>query len=535
MPDADHLQGEFVNLQMFRILGLAPSDGADARQRMMGDPMITEYMKNAFEAVHPDDRERVERTFREGFGKSSFSGGYYRLVKSDGSAVWINQDSVLREVRPDGRVFYTTYRVVDREVALQAELKRQLEKEKLLRDQADAANASKSEFLSRMSHDMRTPLNGIIGMTYLTREMALPPAVRQNLDKIDTSSRFLLSLINEVLDMSKAESGKIELHPEPYDPAVFFSYLDSVVLPLCAEKNIRFVVDARPATEAVPMLDTLRINQVFFNLLSNAVKFTPEGGTVTYRLREHIAENGRLVMEGEVSDTGIGMSREFQKRLFEPFTQEMRSDSSETRGTGLGLSIVKKLLDLMGCEITVESEIGKGTTFRLRGEFDCVPAAALRGGPADAEPEPAHDGLAGLHVLLCEDHPLNREIAKTLLSEKRAIVSIAEDGEQGLREFANSAIGFYGAILMDVRMPVMDGLEATRRIRRLARPDAGSVPIIAMTADAFADDIRKCLDAGMNGHIAKPIDPQKLYAALRKCAAGEARSRASRRPSGKTR
>jgi signal transduction histidine kinase len=515
MPDAGHLEGEFVNLQMFRILGLNPPDGADARAAMLRDPMIGAYMKDAFLAVHPDDCERVKKAFREGYRTSQFEVGSYRLVRKDGSTVWVSQNAILRETRPDCRVFYASYRVADREVELQAELERQLEKEKQLRDQADAANAAKSDFLSRMSHDIRTPLNGIIGMTYLTKEMELAPAVRKNLDKIDTSSRFLLSLINDVLDMSKAESGKIELHPEPYDSAVFRSYLDSVVAPLCREKGIRFVVEVSPVPGVVPMLDTLRINQVLFNLLSNAVKFTPEGGTVTCRLRERLAENGRLAIEGEVSDTGIGMSEPFQKQLFEPFTQEMRNDNSETRGTGLGLAIVKKLLDLMGCEITVQSEMGRGTTFRLHGEFDCVPAALLAGRRTQAEPEEGTAGLAGLHVLLCEDHPLNREIAKTLLNEEHVLVSIAEDGQQGVREFASSAIGFYDAILMDVRMPVMDGLEATRRIRGLDRADAGSVPIIAMTADAFEDDIHRCLDAGMTGHVAKPIDPKTLFEVLR--------------------
>jgi signal transduction histidine kinase len=381
------------------------------------------------------------------------------------------------------------------------------------RQAADGANAAKSDFLSRMSHDIRTPLNGIIGMTYLMQEMDLPEPAQENLSKIDTSSKFLLNLINEVLDMAKAESGKIELHPEPYEASEFLGYLDSVVMPLCKDKNIRFVIDAEPVPGVLPLMDKLRTNQVFFNLLSNAVKFTPEGGTVTYKLREHLTENGRLALEGEVSDTGVGMSGEFQERLFEPFSQEMRSDSSETRGTGLGLSIVKKLLDLMDCKIEVRSEPGKGTTFRLSGEFDCVQENAAG---ADA-PAPAEQGaadLTGMHILLCEDHPLNQEIAKALLSEKGALVSVAEDGRQGVEAFAKSARGFYRAILMDVRMPVMDGLTAARQIRMLERPDAKTVPIIAMTADAFAEDIQKCLDAGMSGHISKPIDPQMLYGAL---------------------
>ena len=383
----------------------------------------------------------------------------------------------------------------------------------LARQAADEANAAKSDFLSRMSHDIRTPLNGIIGMTYLMQEMELPEPAQEDLRKIDTSSKFLLNLINEVLDMAKAESGKIELHPEPYEASEFLGYLNSVVTPLCEGKNIHFVIDAEPVAGVLPLIDKLRINQVLFNLLSNAVKFTPEGGMVTLRLRERLTESGRLAMDVDVSDTGVGMSEEFQKRLFEPFSQEMRSDSSETRGTGLGLAIVKKLLDLMNCKIEVQSEPGKGTTFNIRGEFDCVREKAV-GADVPAPEEQDETNLTGMHILLCEDHPLNQEIAKALLSEKGALVSVAEDGRQGVEAFANSVPGFYRAILMDLRMPVMDGVTAARRIRMLGRPDAKTVPIIAMTADVFAEDIQKCLDAGMDSHIAKPIDPQRLFQVL---------------------
>jgi signal transduction histidine kinase len=378
MPDADHLEGEFVNLQMFRIIGLTPPDSPDARQKMMEDPMVAAYMKDAFLAVHPEDIAKVRRAFHDGYNSQHFTAGDYRILKKDGSSVWINQNATLREIRPDCHVFYATYRVVDREMQLQAELHQQLEEARQLRNQADEANAAKSDFLSRMSHDIRTPLNGIIGMTYLTREMDLPAAARENLDKIDTSSKFLLSLINEVLDMSKAESGKIELHPEPYDPSVF--YRISGFGDCAAVQGEEHPLRNRCAGDdtVMPMMDTLRINQIFFNLLSNAVKFTPEGGTITYRLHEHQTRPGRLAMEAEVLDNGIGMSPEFQKHLFEPFSQEMRNDNSNIRGTGLGLAIVKKLLDLMGCTITVRSTPGQGTSFRICGEFDCVPAAGHR-------------------------------------------------------------------------------------------------------------------------------------------------------------
>jgi len=380
---------------------------------------------------------------------------------------------------------------------------------------AEKANSAKTEFLSRMSHDIRTPLNGIIGMTYIAGTQNNPPKTADCLSKIDMSSKFLLGLINDVLDMTKAESGAIELNPEPYEPKVFFSYLDSVIAPLCREKGIRFVVEARSEDGVVPLMDPLRINQVFFNLLSNAVKFTPEGGTVIYRLKEHKTENGRLALDAEVRDSGIGMSDEFQKVLFEPFTQEGRSDNSENRGTGLGLSIVKKLMDLMGCTITVESRIGEGTVFRLYGEFDCVPEEETNKS-AFEEAEKSKAALDGRHVLLCEDHPLNQEIAKALLEGKNMTVTIADDGEQGVEKFRESSPGFYDVVLMDIRMPVMDGYEAARQLRALPRRDAETVPIIAMTADAFAEDVQKCREAGMNDHIAKPLDITALYDTLAK-------------------
>jgi len=514
MPDADHLEGEFVNLQMFRIIGLTPPDSADARQQMMNDPMVAAYMKDAFIAVHPDDIDRVRQAFHDGFERSNFNAGNYRILKKDGSAVWINQNAILSEVRPDCRVFYATYRVVEHEVELQRLLECQLEKEKLLRIQANTANEAKSAFLSRMSHDIRTPLNGIIGMTHLTQKLELPQKAKENLVKIDTSSKFLLSLINDILDMSKAESGKIELHPEPYPVDEFANYVNSIIAPLCEERRQTFSFEPEEMlTDVVPLIDKLRVNQIVFNLLSNAVKYTPEGGFIRYRVQEKKLDDGRMSMHIDIIDNGIGMSEDFQKVLFDPFTQENRVYSAEMRGTGLGLAITRRLIDAMDGNIAVSSKPGQGTTFSIDFIFDCITAA--ENGEKSASESGSEASLTGRHILLCEDHPLNQEIAKAILEEQYALVTIAEDGEAGVKAFNGSGIGYFDCILMDIHMPIMDGYEAARQIRGLNRSDAKTVPIFAMTADAFADDIRKCLDAGMNGHIAKPIEPEVLYRTLR--------------------
>ena len=303
----------------------------------------------------------------------------------------------------------------------------------------------------------------------------------------------------------------MELHPEPYRPEHFYEYLSSVIIPLCEEENQKFVLDAKPLKDHIPLMDKLRINQIFFNLFSNAVKYTPEGGTITYYLREHLDSDGKIVMNAEVRDNGIGMSEEFQKTLFEPFTQENRDDTSKQRGTGLGLAIVRQLLDTMGGTIAVKSEAGKGTVFFIEAKFDSISADELVDEQVRKAPADYKSILAGKHVLLCEDHPLNIEIGRTLLEDAGMIVNVAEDGQLGLDAFLQAREGFYDVVIMDIRMPVMDGYEAARKIRSLCRSDAGTVPIIAMTADAFNDDVEKCFEAGMNGHIAKPIDPEVMY------------------------
>ena len=388
---------------------------------------------------------------------------------------------------------------------------------------ARAASRAKSDFLSRMSHDIRTPLNGIIGMTYLTQEMTLPEAAQSNLRKIATSSKFLLGLVNDILDMSKTERQEITLHPEPYPFEDFSAYLDAVIRPLCAEKRQEFRFEAEPIRGYVPVVDIMKLNQIYFNLLSNAVKYTPEGGTISLKIREELLTDDHIRFTLTVSDNGIGMSEEFQKSMFEPFTQENRNDASPSRGSGLGLAIVRRTVEAMGGTLRVRSRENEGSSFTVSIVSPCLKRAALEKKAAEsAGAASAQDfsALAGKHILLCEDHPLNQEIARALLNEKGMLVQLAEDGQKGLDAFSKAPVGYYDCILMDLRMPVLDGYETTKAIRGLSRADAGTVPIVAMTADAFDDDVQKCFDAGMNGHIAKPIEPELMYAALQRLIGG---------------
>ena len=380
--------------------------------------------------------------------------------------------------------------------------------------QANEANAAKSEFLSRISHDIRTPMNGIIGMTRIAAEQQNPPQTVSCLQKIATSSQFLLGLINDILDMTKAESGKLELHLEPYFMEDFHAYMDAVIRPLCDGKNQQLNFELQMVPDCIPLMDVLRTNQIYFNLLSNAVKYTPEGGSIYMKICQELIPGHRLRVTTVVGDNGIGISENFQKVLFEPFMQEHRDDISEMRGSGLGLSIVKKIIDAMGGTISVESKSGQGSSFTVILEYDYAEETAVRREKQEKQQVADISLLAGCHVLLCEDHPLNQEIARALLEKEKILVEVAENGQEGLAAFRGSPIGYYDAILMDIRMPILNGYDTTAAIRGLQRPDAGKVPIIAMTADAFLDDQKKCLDAGMNGHLAKPIDANRMYQTL---------------------
>ena len=417
-----------------------------------------------------------------------------KLVRFD----WLNESH--REILVVQQDLTEVYRKEKQQMAALSEAKQQ----------AEAANLAKSEFLSRMSHDIRTPLNGIIGMTYLMQKMKLPEAAKANLAKIDTSSKFLLSLINDVLDMAKVESGHIELHPEPYSFAAFDDYIRAVIQPLCQEKGQQLIVDILPYEGVIPLVDMLRMNQIYFNLFSNAVKYTPERGRISFQLRCKLTDDHKLLLLTEIRDTGIGMSTGFQKVLFEPFSQENQTVQAEAHGTGLGLSIVKQLVDIMGGTIRVESRIGRGTAFFLSLQVDYVEDHREWGRKAQVESND-FSLLKGRHVLVCEDHPLNQEIMAAILEEQGILVKVADNGLLGVNEFRCSALSYYDVILMDIHMPVMDGYAATRAIRALERPDATTVPILAMTADAFDEDIQRCLKAGMNGHLSKPVDAGKLY------------------------
>ena len=387
-------------------------------------------------------------------------------------------------------------------------------------ENAEKANNAKTEFLSRISHDIRTPISAIMNMTAFAREdMNDHKKLLHDLDGIEASNTFLLSLINDVLDISKIDSGKIELHPEPYSYREYIEGIRSMFEPMCKQNGQTLIMECDdPVGGHAVLVDRIRYNQIALNLLSNAVKYTPEGGTITYISHGRKRPDGMVDCSFEVIDTGIGMSREFQKTMFEPFAQEYDNIERKKRvgGTGLGLSIVKRLVDLMGGTIDVESELGKGT--RVSVHF-ILPGAAEEADKAavyDTASRNAESGKLAGNVLLVEDNELNTEIAVRILKSFGLNVDHAENGKEAVDIFEASREGQYGAILMDIQMPVMDGYDATIAIRALTRPDAKTIPIVAMTADAFEESVSKAKEAGMDDYITKPIEPQKLFAVLKK-------------------
>ena len=372
------------------------------------------------------------------------------------------------------------------------------------------ANLSKSAFLSRMSHDIRTPLNAIIGVTALAlEELYNPKKVEDYLNKASAAGKLLLDLVNDILDMSKIENKVIELHPSRYDYSEFVGNINTIIGPLCQQKHIEFIFTTGIHCEPL-WVDKGRFNQIFLNILSNAVKFTPEGGTVEFDIKDLKRENNIVSCEYLIIDNGIGMSKEFQKRLYEPFTQEYSHKSQMEQGTGLGMAIVKSLVDLMGGTINVTSALGKGTRIAIKLNLE-IAYIETENTIREQNINNTSAVLQGKTILLVEDHPINTEIVKKLLQKMGIIVTCAENGQVAIDRFVGYEEGFFDAILMDIRMPVMGGIEATKYIRSLNRADAKIIPIIAMTANAFEEDRQNTLAAGMVAHIAKPINPKELY------------------------
>lgn len=504
--------------------------GHDKLKNFAFYPSIDAQIKwSAKAVVHPDykdsfaatvSRSNLEKEFRSGKTRISLQ---LPFLSGDGSYRWFSFEIQLMEMTDTAIRIMFYLKDVDDEKK-EAERKKAELQEALA--MAERANAAKTDFLSRMSHDIRTPMNAIIGMTAIAKENLTDEGrMRDCLKKIGVSANFLLSLINDILDMSKIESGKMNIVKRPLDFRKLLYDVTTICENQAGGKNQTFLVQIGEHVRTHYQGDALRLKQILMNLTSNAFKYTQEGGTIRLDIKAEESFGEKQWLTVTVTDDGIGMSSEFLERLYEPFEQENSGGGRVFEGTGLGLSITLKLVKLMGGTITVKSQLEKGSVFTLQLPLEQVKEEINEGDFETWGMEKEHhehfrkETRKSYHfeqerILLVEDNMINREIAKTLLEMQGLVVESAENGKEAVDKYEKSAPGKYQAILMDIRMPVMDGLEATRSIRALAREDAVKIPIIAMTANAFLDEQEEAFAAGISDYLTKPVDADELYTCL---------------------
>lgn len=398
----------------------------------------------------------------------------------------------------------------------QAEYQQKLEK---AMEAALSASREKSQFMTHMSHDIRTPLNGITGMTEIAEtNINNPQVVKSCLDKITLSTKHLSALVNDVLEISKIENGEKTVTADRINILKVFQDTLDITQGMLDFRNLNFIVEQGNITHPYLFGDALHIRQILINIIGNAIKFTPDGGKIVVSFSSVYAEKKKIVhLKFTVTDSGIGISEEFLSHIYEPFSQEHQTARTNYAGTGLGMTIAKSLSDLMGASIDIKSEEGFGTKVTLK-----IPLAVDYESEKKNIRKPSlhHDSqisLSGSRVLLVEDNEINKTVAKFLLESKNAEVEWAENGKIGLEKFSSSNPGYYNFVLMDIMMPEMNGYEATKAIRALDRPDCKHIPIIAMTANAFDEDVEMSKRAGMNGHIAKPIESTVFFDTINRC------------------
>ncbi len=481
-------------------------------------PFQAAMQKFVNEMVREEDREVMLRISSCDYMKKRLAqeAGYsYRYQVTPMRGMQYFEMRIVR-TRTDEKGHYAimTARNVDETAREELRVQREIEKanKKLAGalEAAEKANESKSNFISNVSHDMRTPLNAILGYDRLALETDSMEVRTDYLKKISAAGETLLALINSTLDLQKIENGVTTLHPAPVPGDTVADGILTAVRPLMDAKKIHLVFESAKEVHTVIHADAMRIEEIFINLLSNAAKFTPEGGEVLFSAECERETDDRIYYRLTVRDNGVGISQDFLSKIYEPFSQERNEQTAGIGGSGLGLSIVKRLIDLMHGRIEVKSRLGKGTEFIVHLDFQKV----LRSDGAERKAEEKPVRLEGRRILLCEDNEMNREIATAILEKNGISVIPAVNGREGTERFMKSGKGEISAILMDIRMPVMDGYSAAKAIRASDHPDAAGIPIIALTADAYTNDVRKAQESGMTVHLSKPIDPELLLKTL---------------------